>query len=131
MAIARALANDPRIILADEPTGDLDTASGDEVIDLLVQLNRQQGTTVLIVTHDRRVARATQRILTMRDGRIVDEHPVADPLTEDLRSLARSELGRRLIQGDVSGLQRFPFFVEEGRLTPWAMELSTVLRNLQ
>src|SRR3972149_3044388 len=72
-AIARALANDPAIILADEPTGNLDSASGDELLSVFEQLHSQRGTTIIIVTHDAAVARRTHRILMMQDGRIVHE----------------------------------------------------------
>jgi putative ABC transport system ATP-binding protein len=68
VAIARALVNDPAIILADEPTGNLDTKSGHEIMELLLSLNREQGTTLLIVTHPADIASQTQRIIRIRDG---------------------------------------------------------------
>lgn len=70
VAIARALVNDPAIILADEPTGALDTRSGREILDLLLQLNRERGTTIILVTHDPTVAGRAQRIITMCDGKV-------------------------------------------------------------
>jgi ABC-type lipoprotein export system ATPase subunit len=97
VAIARALANNPSIVLADEPTGNLDSASGNEVMSVLEQLNREQGTTIMLVTHDPNVARRTQRILIMRDGQIDQEDIVGDVYTEDLKVLARSELGRAVL----------------------------------
>jgi putative ABC transport system ATP-binding protein len=100
VAVARALANDPAIILADEPTGSLDTQSGAEIMDLLEAINRDQGTTILIVTHDPKVARRTRRILTMHDGRIADDHRVQSMVREDLRELAHSRLGELLLDGD-------------------------------
>jgi ABC-type lipoprotein export system ATPase subunit len=99
VAVARALANDPAIILADEPTGSLDTQSGGEIMDLLEAINRDQGTTILIVTHDPKVARRTRRILTMRDGKVADDHRVESIVKEDLRELARSRLGEMLLNG--------------------------------
>ncbi|OIO95140.1 MAG: hypothetical protein AUK03_05855 [Anaerolineae bacterium CG2_30_64_16] len=103
VAVARSLANDPALILADEPTGSLDSQSGAEILQLLADLNRSQGATILIVTHDRRVAQTTQRILRMHDGRIVSDHQLTDPLEEDLRMLAYSKLGQALLGDD--GLQ--------------------------
>jgi ABC-type lipoprotein export system ATPase subunit len=100
IAVARARANDPARIRADDPTGSLDSESGEEVLDLLHDLNRTQGATIIIVTHDRRVAKTTQRILLMKDGRIVDDHRLLDPLEEDLRMLARSRLGQAILDPD-------------------------------
>jgi ABC-type lipoprotein export system ATPase subunit len=97
VAIARALANSPAIVLADEPTGNLDSASGHEVLSALEQVNREQGTCLMLVTHDPNVARRAQRILLMRDGQIVQEDVVGDVYTEDLKVLARSDLGRAVL----------------------------------
>jgi putative ABC transport system ATP-binding protein len=72
VAIARALANDPDILLADEPTGELDARTGTEMIDLLAQVNRD-GTTIIVVTHDEHLARAARRVVHMRDGVVVDD----------------------------------------------------------
>jgi putative ABC transport system ATP-binding protein len=100
VAIARALANNPTLVLADEPTGNLDSVSGDEVMKVLETLNGQHGTTIMLVTHDPAVARRTHRILMMQDGKLVDEDIVGDTYTEDLKVLARSELGKALLSGE-------------------------------
>jgi lipoprotein-releasing system ATP-binding protein len=70
-AIARALVSSPRVLLADEPTGNLDKASGDEIMAILRQLNREQNLTIVMVTHDRRIAEQADRIVTLVDGRVV------------------------------------------------------------
>ena len=106
VAIARALANRPALILADEPTGALDSQSGAEILALLAELNQQQGTTIAVVTHDRLVAQSTQRILRMKDGRVVDDHRIDDPLEEDLLALARSKLGQAIMVDDDPPLQK-------------------------
>jgi len=70
VAIARALANDPLLILADEPTGNIDSKTGLEIMDLFVKL-QQQGRTILIVTHDTNIAAYSQRTINLFDGRII------------------------------------------------------------
>lgn len=72
VAIARALVNDPAIVMADEPTGNLDSKSGDEIMELLLRLNKERGTTLIIVTHDPEVADQTQRVINIRDGVVSD-----------------------------------------------------------
>lgn len=100
VAVARALANQPPLILADEPTGSLDTNSGQEILQLLRQLNRSQGSTVLVVTHDLNVARQTDRVVFMQDGRIVREDIIGTPIEEDLKLWKHSGLGQRILAGD-------------------------------
>lgn len=72
VAIARAIVNSPRVILADEPTGQLDSKTGKQIMELLAELNRE-GITVIVVTHDKNVATFADRIITVADGQIVDE----------------------------------------------------------
>ena len=73
VAIARALANDPPLIIGDEMTGDLDTQTSYEIMSLLVQLNKDRGTTVVFVTHDPRMSNFASRVIHMRDGKLADE----------------------------------------------------------
>ncbi len=79
VAIARALINNPAIVLADEPTGNLDSRSGEEVMGILQRLNREQGITIILVTHDPRIAGYADRILHIFDGRIERSERVASP----------------------------------------------------
>ena len=74
VAIARAIVNNPAIIMADEPTGNLDSKVGREIMSLLLNLNKESGTTLIIVTHDPTVAEQTQRVIRLRDG-LLDAHP--------------------------------------------------------
>ena len=73
VAIARALINDPSIIMADEPTGNLDSKSGKEIMDLILSLNKTRKTTIIIVTHDPIIANQTQRIIHLMDGKVINE----------------------------------------------------------
>ena len=73
VAIARALANDPQMILADEPTGNLDSSSGENVLQFLHKLHKNEGTTIVMVTHDSRVAKVAQRTIYIKDGLLVDK----------------------------------------------------------
>ncbi|MGC8874454.1 MAG: ABC transporter ATP-binding protein [Chloroflexia bacterium] len=87
VAIARALVSEPAILLADEPTGNLDSVSGEEIVAIFQRLNRERGITVVFVTHDRTIAEHTQRIVHLHDGRIVREEIVPTP------RMARSTAG--------------------------------------
>ncbi len=73
VAIARALVNDPAILMADEPTGNLDSKSGKEIMELILRMNSERGTTIIIITHDPTVAARTQRVIRLMDGQLVEE----------------------------------------------------------
>lgn len=77
VAIARAFANSPRILFADEPTGNLDGASGAMIVSLLEELNRESGSTVILVTHDREIAAHARRTITLRDGAVISDEAAA------------------------------------------------------
>jgi putative ABC transport system ATP-binding protein len=85
VAIARALVNQPTIILADEPTGNLDSGSGREVMSILQGLNQTRSITVVLVTHDPDIAHHTSRIIHLYDGRVSNEERVEMPLRADLQ----------------------------------------------
>lgn len=80
VAIARALVTEPSLLLADEPTGNLDSKSGTEVMQIFQQLNREEGKTIVFVTHDTWIARHTDRVIMLRDGKVVADQPVQFPL---------------------------------------------------
>jgi putative ABC transport system ATP-binding protein len=89
VAIARALANDPILLLADEPTGNLDSRTADEVLDLFANLHRDKGMTIVMVTHGQEVAARAERILRMRDGRLwADETASHQPATSSSQSFS-------------------------------------------
>ncbi|WP_211205790.1 ABC transporter ATP-binding protein [Corynebacterium caspium] len=94
VAIARALANDPAIILADEPTGALDTETGEMVMELFQQLNAEQGTTIAVITHNPELAKSCQRTVTMVDGRIIgtSESSKANSNSEAVTAALRMEI---------------------------------------
>jgi len=100
VAVARSLANKPPLVLADELTGNLDSVAGQETINLLRELNQSQGTTFIVVTHDLSVARQTNRVVIMADGRIVREDIIGSPVEEDLKMWRHSGLGRRILSRD-------------------------------
>jgi putative ABC transport system ATP-binding protein len=89
VAIARAFAHRPRILFADEPTGNLDSDTGNRIVDLLESLNRESGSTVLLVTHDLVLARRARRIIRLSDGAVVSDQTPAEI------GNGKSEMGRR------------------------------------
>ncbi|MEI6180616.1 MAG: ABC transporter ATP-binding protein [Chloroflexales bacterium] len=100
VAIARALANQPAIVLADEPTGNLDSKTTADIMGLLGQLNREQRVTLVIVTHNTEVAAAAQRVITIRDGKIQRDVLMTNELERELLELKSSALGQAILRGD-------------------------------
>jgi ABC-type lipoprotein export system ATPase subunit len=105
VAIARALANKPALILADEPTGNLDSVNGRELIKLLRDLNESQGTTFILVTHDHEVAAQTRRVVRMGDGKITSDEKISSPVQQDLKDLRFSLIGQAVADGDITSLE--------------------------
>ena len=95
VAIARAFANRPRILFADEPTGNLDSDTGGRIVELLESLNRESGSTVVLVTHDLTLARRTRRIIRLSDGAVISDERTSDPGTADHGTADRSTADRR------------------------------------
>jgi putative ABC transport system ATP-binding protein len=81
VAIARALVNNPAIILADEPTGNLDSRSSRDILDILCELNKIEGITIILVTHEREIADQARRVILLRDGQVVDDQRVTRAAT--------------------------------------------------
>lgn len=100
VAIARALANTPAIVLADEPTGNLDSKTTADIMGLLGDLNHEQGVTLVIVTHNTEVAAAAQRVITIRDGKIQRDVAMSNELERELLELKSSALGQAILRGD-------------------------------
>jgi putative ABC transport system ATP-binding protein len=93
VAIARSLVNDPRVMLADEPTGNLDTHTSGEIMKILDDLHAREGMTIIIVTHDPGVAEFTERVVVLRDGEIIADQPTprcGGPAVPDVRALSLS-----------------------------------------
>jgi ABC-type lipoprotein export system ATPase subunit len=130
VAVARALSNDPALVLADEPTGELDSAKSEEIIGLMHQINHELGATFIVVTHDLAVARQTDRIIVLDSGSVVREDVVAGPYVEDLKTLRDSPLGQAILEGTerdlvVEGLAIY----ERGELTRLGRTLREVLER--
>jgi ABC-type lipoprotein export system ATPase subunit len=115
VAIAVSLANKPRLLLADEPTGEVDSATAVEILTLLRQMNRQYGLTTIIVTHDPQVAEAVDRVVTIRDGRTSSE--AVRRVTEVEAALAeqRAPLFEEYVVVDAAGRLQIPPHLRERR----------------
>src|SRR5262249_31446124 len=113
VAIARALINDPAILLADEPTGNLDSATSAEIMATLQKLNRERGLTVVLVTHDPEVATYAARVVTVRDGLIISDErqPMSEGLGTSTVSAGQGTLAAAAMQGEAAASQRFGMMV--------------------
>jgi len=98
VAVARALVNDPLLVLADEPTGELDSATGSEIITLMKKINQEKGTTFIMVTHDPEMAKKTDRIIFLRDGKVAREEIVKSESVEDIMDLKNSTFGHQILE---------------------------------
>jgi ABC-type lipoprotein export system ATPase subunit len=128
VAIARALVNDPALVLADEPTGELDSQNTTEIMQIMLKLNRELGTTIIVVTHDPAVARETNRIVELDSGRIVRTHEVGNPYEEDWKELRDSTLGQALLKGQTLNLSvDGKTLVKDGQLTTGGLQLRDLL----
>ena len=118
VAVARALVTDPAIVLADEPTGELDAETSAEIIRMMHRLNHDLGTTFIIVTHDPAVARQTDRIIELASGKVARQHRVGNPFEEDWKELRDSALGQALLSGADQDLKVDGHLLyEDGELT--------------
>lgn len=107
VAVARALALAPKVIFADEPTGSLDSLTGEKVMDLMTELAREAGTAVVVITHDARVAAYADRVVMVRDGLVSgDPGVIGEQVAEARASAARAEPPRRLSAGAGQGVQQ-------------------------
>lgn len=94
VCIARAIVNNPKIIFADEPTGNLDSATGDKITDLLFELNKRRGVTLIIVTHDEDLAKLCKRIVRISDGKIISDSAVRKDIQEKASERREKEAAR-------------------------------------
>lgn len=133
VAIARALVNDPTIILADEPTGELDSTTGREIVNLLKKINQERGKTVIVVTHNLEVAKKADRIIHLRDGKIYREETVRSELLEDLINFQHSSLGKKIVSMEKVRdrvLERLGIF-DDGKLGKYGEMLRELLIELK
>lgn len=131
VAVARALVNDPLLVLADEPTGELDSKTGQEIITLMKKINEEKGTTFIIVTHDPDVAKKTSRIIFLKDGKVSRQGYIKSESVEDLMALKNSALGTQVIQKEATDpyMEELGLF-EGGKLTKEGMMLLSLLEKV-
>ncbi|MBU7014915.1 MAG: ABC transporter ATP-binding protein [Theionarchaea archaeon] len=98
VAVARALVNDPALVLADEPTGELDSKTSIEIIQLMKKINKEKGTTFIVVTHDPEVAKKAEKIIFLKNGTIARQEAVKSESVEDVLALRNSAFGQQLIE---------------------------------
>ncbi|MGQ4912677.1 MAG: ABC transporter ATP-binding protein [Candidatus Thorarchaeota archaeon] len=114
VAIAAALANDPKVLLCDEPTGDLDTETGAIIVDYLHKVNKEYGKTIILVTHDPSIARQCDRIYRIRDGRIISvQSPTSD---DDSKAVSRVDVIRERLAEIKSEISRLDAQVKSGTI---------------
>jgi len=132
VAVARALINDPLLILADEPTGELDTATGAEIVNLIRKINKEKGTTVIMVTHDPEIAKKTDRIIFLKDGKVSREEVVKSESVEDFLDLKNSTFGNQLIQQKATDpyMEKLGVF-RGGKLTKEGEAILSVFRKAE
>ena len=130
VAVARALVNRPALVLADEPTGELDSERAAEIMATMHRLNRELGTSFVIVTHDPAIGRQTNRIIELDSGRIVRDHVVGDQFDEDWKTLRSSPLGQALLNGQQQDLSigGRPLY-KDGELTETGRLLQEMLQQ--
>jgi putative ABC transport system ATP-binding protein len=116
VAIAAALANDPPILIADEPTGDLDTETGAKIVEFLLSVNKDMGKTVLIVTHDPQIARQTDRIYRIMDGKIISVQTPSE--SKEATVELRIQMYRDRLKETNSEISQLQQVYEEKRVTP-------------
>jgi ABC-type lipoprotein export system ATPase subunit len=116
VAIASALANDPKVVLADEPTGDLDSETGAVIVEYLHKVNKEFGKTVIMVTHDASIARQCDRIFRIRDGQIISvQTPTAD---DDSKAVSRVDVIRERLKEINSEIERLDGQLKAGTINP-------------
>ena len=98
MAIARALVNDPALILADEPTGNLDSRTSVEVMEIFQRLNRERGITLILVTHEHDIAQYADRVIVFKDGKIKRDYAIENPrnAAEELKQMPVDDVMRTM-----------------------------------